>query len=112
MDCDNEAYTTFASEIQSQGAANGQNIWVGLPQFLFDAPEPILIDHYVEQTIKKLEESGFTGDNIMIAGHSLGGVMTQNYTKKNTDKIKAQILMGSVLLRSHPSINDDGTTKW
>ena len=48
----------------------------------------------------------------MIAGHSLGGVMTQNYTKKNTDKIKAQILMGSVLLRSHHKLNDDGTTKW
>ena len=112
MDCDNDAYTTFASEIQSQGAANGQKIWVGLPQFILDAPEPILIDHYVSDTLKKLQESGFEGDNVLIAGHSLGGVMTQNYTKKNTDKIKGQILMGSVLLRSNHKINDDGTTKW
>lgn len=31
---------------------------------------------------------GFTGDNIVIAGHSLGGVMAQNYAESNTD-IKA-----------------------
>ena len=75
-----------------------------------DAPEPILIDHYVQDTLKKLGESGFTGDNIMIAGHSLGGVMAQNYANKNTDTIKGQILMGSVLLRDNRKINDDGTT--
>lgn len=48
----------------------------------------------------------------MLAGHSLGGVMAQNYAAKNTDTIKGQILMGSVLLRSWHSINEDGTTKW
>ena len=46
----------------------------------------------------------------MLAGHSLGGVMAQNYANKNTDTIKGQILMGSVLLRDNRSINDDGTT--
>ena len=46
-DCENDAYTTFASEIQSQGAAAGQKIWVGLPEFFLSTPEPILIDHYV-----------------------------------------------------------------
>jgi hypothetical protein len=51
MDCETDAYTTFASEIQSQGAASGQKIWVGLPQFLLNAPEPILIDHYVTETL-------------------------------------------------------------
>lgn len=112
MSCDPQAYTTFASEIQSQGAESNQKIWVGLPEFLFDAPNPILIDSYVNKTIKKLQEAGFEGDNILIAGHSLGGVMTQKYAKKNTDTIKGQILMGSVLLRENHSINDDGTTKW
>lgn len=83
--CDPEAYTTMAGEVQSQGASKNQKIWVGLPEFIFDTPEPILIDSYVSKTIKKLEEAGFTGDNILIAGHSLGGVMTQKYAKKNTD---------------------------
>jgi len=77
---------------------------------LLDTPEPILIDSYVQNTLEKLTEAGFTGDNILLAGHSLGGVMAQNYANKNTDTIKGQILMGSVLLRDNHSINDDGTT--
>ena len=64
----------------------------------------------MQETLTKLTEAGFTGDNIMIAGHSLGGVMAQNYANKNTDTIKGQILMGSVLLRNNHQINDDGTT--
>jgi len=75
-----------------------------------DAPEPILIDHYVTETLKELKKAGFTGDNVLLAGHSLGGVMAQNYANKNTDTIKGQVLMGSVLLRDNRKINDDGTT--
>jgi len=48
MQCDQEAYTSIALELQNQGASNKQAIWVGIPEFLFDVPEPILIDHYVE----------------------------------------------------------------
>jgi alpha-beta hydrolase superfamily lysophospholipase len=62
---------------------------VGLPEFLFDAPEPILIDHYVESTLKDLRAAGFTGDNIVMAAHSLGGVMSQRYAIGHTDTIKA-----------------------
>ena len=36
--------------------------------------------------------------------------MAQNYANKNTDVIKGQILMGSVILRGNHSINEDGTT--
>ena len=74
-DCDPSAYTDIASQIQSQGAAAGQQVYVGLPEFLFDIPEPLLINGYVQDTLDKLREAGFTGDNIFIAGHSLGGVM-------------------------------------
>ena len=45
-----------------------------------------------------------------MAAHSLGGVMSQKYAKKNADKIKGSVLMGSVLLREDHSINADGTT--
>lgn len=55
---------------------------------------------------------GFSGDNIVMAGHSLGGAMAQNYTANNPDKIKAQVLMGSVLTREKREIRSDGTTKW
>lgn len=83
---------------------------MGIPEFIFDTPEPILIDHYVSETLDKLKEAGFDGDNVFMAAHSLGGVFSQDYAKKNSDKIKGQFLMGSVLLRSTHSINDDGTT--
>ena len=108
--CEPEAYTTLATEIQSQGKDNGQKIWVGLPKFILDVPEPILIDKYVSDTLKELANAGFTGDQVLIAGHSLGGVMSQDYAQKNKDTIKGQILMGSVLLRTAREINDDGTS--
>lgn len=53
---------------------------------------------------------GFTGDNVVMAGHSLGGVMSQNWTKDQSDLVKAQVLMGSTLTREKRSINIDGTT--
>lgn len=58
-----------------------------------------------------MRSEGFTGDNIIMAGHSLGGVMAQGYTKDHADTIKAQVLMGSVLTREKRSINKDGTTQ-
>jgi len=90
----------------------GQKIWIGLPDFIFDAPNPILIDHYVDDAIKELVKEGFTGNNYVMAGHSLGGVMAQQYANKHTDKFKAQILMGSVLTRDTRSINKDGTSQY
>lgn len=63
-----------------------------------------MIDHYVESMIKDLKNAGFTGDKIVLAGHSLGGVMAQKYAKKNADKIKAQVLMGAVIARDYREI--------
>lgn len=62
--------------------------WVGAPEFVFDVPEPILIKSYVESTLKELKAHGFTGDNVYIASHSLGGVMSQDFVKSNSDLIK------------------------
>ena len=108
--CDPEAYTSFVQEAQSQMADAGKRLWIGIPEFILDTPEPILIDHYYEGALSGLKGMGFTGDNVFIAGHSLGGVMAQNYAKGKADSIKGQVIMGSVLLRSNRKINDDGTT--
>jgi hypothetical protein len=55
MDCENTAYVSLAQEVQQQASQQmSQRIWVGLPEFVFDAPEPILIDYYVEETLIKL----------------------------------------------------------
>ena len=108
--CDPEAYTSFVEEAQSQMADAGKRLWIGIPEFILDTPEPILIDHYFEGALSDLKGMGFAGDNVFIAGHSLGGVMAQNYAKGKADSIKGQVIMGSVLLRSNHSINDDGKT--
>jgi alpha-beta hydrolase superfamily lysophospholipase len=99
MSCKPEHYKALAQEFQKEAAASGYKAWVGIPEFIFDAPEPILIDHYVQDTIAELKKRGFTGDKIFLAAHSLGGVMAQDYVLKNKD-IKGQILMGSTLLRN------------
>ena len=50
-DCDTKAYEEFANNIQTQAASAGKKVYVGLPTFIFDVPEPLLIDHYVTETI-------------------------------------------------------------
>ena len=109
MSCDPKTYEKLFTEVQSQAVAKGYKPYVAIPEFLFDAPEPVLIDHYVQSSIKKLQDHGFTGENIFMAAHSLGGVMSQKYVKGRTD-IKGLTLMGSVLLRNNHSLNDQGET--
>jgi hypothetical protein len=117
MQCKPEAYRKIAAEVQKAAADNHLKLWVGLPEFVFDAPEPILIGHYVSETFDELKKHGFTGDNVFMAAHSLGGVMTQLYVgghdgNKTSEAvpIKGMMLMGSVLLRNKRQINPDGTT--
>mmetsp|Transcript_6869 Transcript_6869/g.9062 ORF Transcript_6869/g.9062 Transcript_6869/m.9062 type:complete len:323 (-) Transcript_6869:447-1415(-) len=59
-----------------------------------------------------MQSAGFSGDNLFLAGHNLGGVMTQYYlSEKSPDyTFKGQILLGSVMLRQYRSIQTDGTT--
>jgi len=110
MSCKPEAYETIAKELQDVSAQSGYKTWVGIPEFIFDAPEPILIEKYVTDTIKELKKRGFKGDDIFIASHSLGGVMSQIFVKDHSDLIKGQILMGSTLTRDRHSLTKDGTT--
>merc|ERR1712113_1095017 len=103
MSCDPKSYEKLFVEVQGQAVKKGYKPYVAMPEFPFDAPEPVLIDHYVQSSIKTLQDHGFTGDNIFMAAHSLGGVMSQKYAKGRTD-IKGLILMGSVLLRDNRSL--------
>ena len=110
--CPNESYKEIAASVQAQGAKSGQKVWIGIPEFLGNTPEPLRIGADFNDTIKQLRDAGFTGDNILIAGHSLGGVMAQNYAKDHKDVIKGQVLMGSVLTRGKRDIKADGTTHY
>jgi len=107
MSCDPKSYVKLFTEIQNQAVEAGYKPYVALPEFLFDAPNPVTIDHHVERSLKTLKDHGFTGENVFMGAHSLGGVMSQKYVKGRTD-IKGLVLMGSVLLNENHSINDQG----
>lgn len=51
-------------------------MWIGIPEFVFDVPEPVLISHYVSETLDELKKQGYNGTSVFIAAHSLGGVMS------------------------------------
>lgn len=108
--CGNAAYESIAAEVQLQGVKLNQRIWVGLPDFVGNTPDPATLPDKVTATLDALRAQGFTGDNIVMAGHSLGGVTVQGYTKTHSDTVKAQVLMGAVLTRDTKQINSDGTS--
>jgi len=57
---------------------NGYNLFISIPEFIFDTPEPLEISSKVEEAILNIKLKGFTGDKHWIAAHSLGGVMAQD----------------------------------
>jgi len=60
-----------------------------------------------------LKKQGFTGENIYMGGHSLGGAMSQDWVQKDGGKnIKGLAIMGSTLVSKHRSINKSGKTEW
>ena len=83
-----------------------------IPSFATGSPDPVSINGKVKTCLEDLQALGFSGDNIVTAGHSLGGAMIQGYTQDHPDQVKAQVLMGSTLTREKHSINKDGTTHW
>lgn len=99
MQCKPEAYKTIAEEFQKSAAKEGLKAWVGVPEFLFDSPNPVEIGHEVKGMLKTLKKQGFSGDQVYLAAHSLSGVFSQDYAKSNPDLVKGTVLMGSVLLR-------------
>jgi len=78
------------------------------------------ISSKINETLTQLISKGFSGDNIYLAGHSLGGVFAQEYIKSNWNideksqkallKIKGLILMGSVLIQSSNTITPSGSS--
>jgi pimeloyl-ACP methyl ester carboxylesterase len=42
-----------------------------------------------------LRDFGFEGDDVFLAGHSLGGVFVQDYAYKHSEDYKGVMLMGA-----------------
>ena len=93
-----EQYIPLATAIQN---ASNNSLWVGIPDFTFDIPEPIEISEKVERVIKSLQMAGMNTTSIFFAAHSLGGISLQDYLYKNPSMGFAQVLMGSFLMRKY-----------
>eukprot|EP00347_Sterkiella_histriomuscorum_P010783 403374937 len=105
-------YQPFAEKLQEVAADHGLRAFVSVPQFLFDTPEPMQTGSAFNSALNEIKKAGFTGDNVFLAGHSLGGVMAQNFAPSHSNAIKGLILEGSVLLRGTRKVQTNGFTKF
>ena len=94
-----DQYVTLAKEIQSQ-AKPFFKLWVGIPEFLGDYAEPLVLDKGIQRVLDKMTKLGMTTETLFTAGHSLGGAMIQLWTNQNAPKVTGQVLMGAFLTRS------------
>lgn len=74
-----------------------------------DTPDPLTIENDVNNVLTEMQRAGLKEDvPLFIGGHSLGGIVVQNYAMKNAAKFKGQVLMGSFLNRG----NVNGTSPY
>lgn len=59
-----------------------------------------------------MKDFGFEGDEVFLAGHSLGGVFAQDYAYKHADDYSGVMLMGAGIQRKYRELNDEGLTHW
>ena len=87
--------------VQEAQKASPFAVWVGIPDFAFDIPEPFDISGGIDRILQSMKDSGMTTSDIVFAAHSLGGVMLQDYLNNNKEAGIGQILLGSFLLRKY-----------
>eukprot|EP00927_Polykrikos_kofoidii_P083167 TRINITY_DN8458_c1_g1_i1.p1 TRINITY_DN8458_c1_g1~~TRINITY_DN8458_c1_g1_i1.p1 ORF type:complete len:517 (+),score=67.54 TRINITY_DN8458_c1_g1_i1:197-1552(+) len=93
----NTNYLDVAKAVQN---ASDLKLWVAIPQFIINTPNPAQINSKIKDAIFKLEAAGFPGsidhgNDVVIAGHSLGGIFGQKAVV--TGGYKAMVLFGSYL---------------
>ena len=94
-----DQYVPLARAIQD---ACSESLWVGIPEFLADIAEPLVLSKGIAKVLQVMSSQGMKSDvKVFFGGHSLGGAVLQDYVKNNAKSATAQILMGSFLLRKH-----------
>ena len=81
--------------------ASDYSLWVGIPEFLADVPDPLVLPKAIDRVLRSMKDAGMDTDKIFFAGHSLGGIILQDYVYINPSNVTGQILMGSFLLRKY-----------
>ena len=98
-------YMKYGLDLQTK--FNG-SLWVALAEFPLDIPEPLLINSVIESIFIDLAKEGFVYDKstpFYFAGHSLGGIILQDYLFKAFEKLPCKfdglILEGSFITRNN-----------
>jgi len=107
----NTDYVEVAKAIQS---ASSQRLWVAIPSFLINTPNPGQINSKIKAAIGAIESAGYPGgmgavkasEDVVVGGHSLGGIFSQSAVVK--DGYTALVLFGSYL----SSINGYAVNKY
>lgn len=98
-----EEYETLARRISSQPSVQ---MWTAVVRFAQNMPNPLTISSRISSAAEFAVEQGFpeaTAANAFIVGHSLGGIVAQNYLKNNS--ASGLILLGSYLTRSGTDVS-------
>ncbi|XP_018017320.1 uncharacterized protein LOC108673941 [Hyalella azteca] len=73
-------------------------LWVGLVRpFVSDLPNPVQCSDDIEKTLSMMRDQGMVTSLIAVAGHSLGGVVMQDWISANLANVTSMILMASQL---------------
>ncbi len=95
--CPPLGYKPIAEAIQR---ASSFAVWVGVPEYVADTPEPVQFGAKLEAVLKQMTAAGMNANRTVLFAHSLGGVMAQNWLD-DASKADGLVLYGSTLLRSH-----------
>lgn len=96
-----DKYVPLIEKLQN---SSKYSIWVGIPEFPLDTPEPLVISSGVDRILTSMNSSGMPRNaNIFFVAHSLGGIILQDYLASDPSVATGQILMGSYLLSKHRS---------
>ena len=69
-------FCTTAEEIQNRSSLN---LWVALLDGFFDQlPNPIQLKSAFKKAVGQLQQAGYNGKKVFLAGHSLGGKFDLN----------------------------------
>ncbi len=99
-----DRYTPLAHSLQLEMSPD-YSVYVGMPSFLLDTPDPLTIANDVDNVIAEMKKQGMADDAVLfIGGHSLGGIVVQNYSKGQASRFSGQVLMGSFLNRGNDNV--------
>merc|ERR1711871_524643 len=99
----NSAYTPLMKQLQA-AAAPDYSVWVSIPSFLLNTPNPPQISGKIADARKALMSAmpGSTDDTKVVGfAHSLGTVFLQDFVHGHADQFSVQFLTGASLGRKY-----------